>query len=177
MLALRYYCTRLLSRWRMAVPALTLPALGNICLFYLVPLAGHLAGDGDGAVAVLLPYVLGFGAMLLAGEVLWRIGLHFLNRPDAHRLPHLRRHHRRDRHRLLPPRPDPSTHRASQLIKLTQRQQSHARTTAGMALTVEDDRAGTGERLRLSKPANGGAVLVSKATVRHHGRDRRRTLP
>ncbi|MEV4250361.1 hypothetical protein AB0J63_44035 [Streptosporangium canum] len=44
--ALRYYCAQLLSRWRVAVPALTPPALGNICLFYLVPLVGHQAGDG-----------------------------------------------------------------------------------------------------------------------------------
>ncbi|GAB3878391.1 ABC transporter ATP-binding protein [Microbispora bryophytorum] len=88
LLALRYYCGELRRQWRVAVPALTLPALGNICLFYLAPLAvaglvGHLSGGGDGTVDALLPYVLGFGAMLLAGEVLWRVGLHFLNRTDA----------------------------------------------------------------------------------------------
>ncbi|MEU8279283.1 ABC transporter ATP-binding protein [Microbispora bryophytorum] len=88
LLALRYYCGELRRQWWVAVPALTLPALGNICLFYLAPLAvaglvGHLSGGGDGTVDALLPYVLGFGAMLLAGEVLWRVGLHFLNRADA----------------------------------------------------------------------------------------------
>ncbi|MGJ6962819.1 ABC transporter ATP-binding protein [Streptosporangium sp. G11] len=62
--------------------------MGNICLFYLAPLAvaglvGHLAGGGDGSIDALLPYVLAFGAVLLAGEVLWRVGLHFLNRTDA----------------------------------------------------------------------------------------------
>ncbi|MEU6713894.1 ABC transporter ATP-binding protein [Nonomuraea sp. NPDC046802] len=77
-----------MRQWRVAVPALTLPALGNICLFYLAPLAvaglvGHLAGGQDGTVTALLPYVLGFGALLLAGETLWRVGLHFLNRTDA----------------------------------------------------------------------------------------------
>ncbi|GLX08242.1 ABC transporter ATP-binding protein [Microbispora sp. NBRC 16548] len=85
---LRYYCGELRRQWRVAVPALTLPALGNICLFYLAPLAvaalvGHLSGGGDGTVDALLPYVLGFGAMLLTGEALWRVGLHFLNRTDA----------------------------------------------------------------------------------------------
>ncbi|GIH50090.1 ABC transporter ATP-binding protein [Microbispora rosea subsp. rosea] len=85
---LRYYCGELRRQRRVAVPALTLPALGNICLFYLAPLAvaglvGHLSGGGDGTVGALLPYVLGFGAMLLTGEVLWRVGLHFLNRTDA----------------------------------------------------------------------------------------------
>ncbi|MBB2748335.1 UNVERIFIED_ORG: ATP-binding cassette subfamily B protein [Microbispora rosea subsp. rosea] len=88
LLALRYYCGELRRQWRVAVPALTLPALGNICLFYLAPLAvaglvGHLSGGGDGTVDALLPYVLGFGAMLLTGEALWRVGLHFLNRTDA----------------------------------------------------------------------------------------------
>ncbi|MEU6427146.1 ABC transporter ATP-binding protein [Microbispora sp. NPDC046973] len=88
LLVLRYYCGELKRQWRVAVPALTLPALGNICLFYLAPLAvaglvGHLAGGGDGTVGALLPYVLGFGALLLTGEALWRVGLHFLNRTDA----------------------------------------------------------------------------------------------
>ncbi|MEV1201144.1 ABC transporter ATP-binding protein [Microbispora rosea] len=88
LLALRHYCGELRRQWPVAVPALTLPALGNICLFYLAPLAvaglvGHLSGGGDGTVGALLPYVLGFGAMLLTGEVLWRVGLHFLNRADA----------------------------------------------------------------------------------------------
>ncbi|WP_285784119.1 ABC transporter ATP-binding protein [Microbispora sp. NBRC 16548] len=88
LLVLRYYCGELRRQWRVAVPALTLPALGNICLFYLAPLAvaalvGHLSGGGDGTVDALLPYVLGFGAMLLTGEALWRVGLHFLNRTDA----------------------------------------------------------------------------------------------
>jgi ATP-binding cassette subfamily B protein len=71
------------------VPAMIFPALGNICLFYLAPLAvagivGRLAGDGDVPLDVLLPYVLGFGALLLTGEVMWRIGVHFLNRTDAY---------------------------------------------------------------------------------------------
>ncbi|QYC41037.1 Putative multidrug export ATP-binding/permease protein [Nonomuraea coxensis DSM 45129] len=88
LLALRYYWNELRRQWPVALPALTLPAVGNICLFYLAPLAvaglvGHLAGGGDGSVESLLPYVAGFAGMLLAGEVLWRVGLHFLNRTDA----------------------------------------------------------------------------------------------
>ncbi|MFC7383020.1 ABC transporter ATP-binding protein [Sphaerisporangium rhizosphaerae] len=77
------------TQWKIAVPALVLPALGNVSLFYLAPLAvagivGRLAeGGGDGTIGVLVPYVLGFGALLLLGEVLWRVGLHFLNRTDA----------------------------------------------------------------------------------------------
>ncbi len=88
MLVLRHYGGELRRQWRVSVPALALPALGNVCLAYLAPLAvagliGHLAAGGDGSIGALLPYVLGFGGLLLAGEVLWRVGLHFLNRTDA----------------------------------------------------------------------------------------------
>ncbi|GII77080.1 ABC transporter ATP-binding protein [Sphaerisporangium rufum] len=89
LLALHYYFGELRRQWRIAVPALTLPALGNICLLYLAPLmvaaiVGRLAAGGGGTtVAPLLPYVLGFGGLLLAGEALWRAGIHFLNRTDA----------------------------------------------------------------------------------------------
>ncbi|MFI0454047.1 ABC transporter ATP-binding protein [Actinomadura sp. 6N118] len=67
---------------------MALPALGNTCLFYLTPLmvaalVGHLAGGGESDLGALLPYVLGFGGLMLAGEALWRAGLHFLNRVDA----------------------------------------------------------------------------------------------
>ncbi|MDH2428427.1 ABC transporter ATP-binding protein [Sphaerisporangium sp. TRM90804] len=88
LLALRYYNEELLRQRRVAAPALITPALGNICLFYLAPLAvggivGRLAEGGDGTLGVLLPYVLGFAGCLLAGEVLWRVGLHFLFRTEA----------------------------------------------------------------------------------------------
>ncbi|MFC6082669.1 ABC transporter ATP-binding protein [Sphaerisporangium aureirubrum] len=88
MLALRYYIGQLRRQWPLTVPALALPALGNICLFYLAPLVvggivGRLAEGGDGTAEVLLPYVLGFGALLITGEVLWRAGVHALIRVDA----------------------------------------------------------------------------------------------
>ncbi|GLW25210.1 ABC transporter ATP-binding protein [Microbispora amethystogenes] len=88
MLALRYYCGELKRQWPIAAPALVLPAIGNICLFYLAPLAvaglvGHLSGGRDGSFDALLPYVLGFAALLLTGEAFWRAGMHFLNRADG----------------------------------------------------------------------------------------------
>lgn len=58
LLALRYY-GRELSRLRLvALPALLLPALGNICLFYLAPLlvaqlVGRLAGGADTGAATV----------------------------------------------------------------------------------------------------------------------------
>lgn len=86
-LVLRYYLLQLRLKWPVATPALLLPALGNICLFYLAPLlvaslVGRLAA-GESEIDALIPYVIGFGAILLLGEIVWRGGLHFLNRIDA----------------------------------------------------------------------------------------------
>ncbi|MCX4695893.1 ABC transporter ATP-binding protein [Streptomyces sp. NBC_01408] len=90
LLALRYY-GRELARFRwLTVPAMLLPALGNIGINYIAPLVvaklvGRIAGDGDTGTGIgwTMPYVLGFAGVLLLAETLWRIGLHCLNRLDA----------------------------------------------------------------------------------------------
>ncbi|MDO0938323.1 ABC transporter ATP-binding protein [Streptomyces sp. DG2A-72] len=88
LLALRYY-GRELSRLRwLTLPAMLLPALGNIGIGYLAPLVvaklvGRIAGDTDVSLGWTLPYVLGFAGVLLLAETLWRIGLHCLNRVSA----------------------------------------------------------------------------------------------
>ncbi len=88
LLALRYYRRELGRRKRIAVPALLFPALGNICLLYLTPLvvaglAGRLAEGGEVGVTTVLPAVLTFAGLLLLAEVMWRIGVHCLNRTDG----------------------------------------------------------------------------------------------
>ncbi|XVQ07037.1 ABC transporter ATP-binding protein [Spirillospora sp. CA-255316] len=88
MLALRFYCDVLRRQWRISLPAMAFPAIGNTCLFYLTPLVvaalvGHLAGGGESDLIALSPYVLGFAGVMLAGEALWRAGLYFLNRAEA----------------------------------------------------------------------------------------------
>ncbi|MGV9897848.1 ABC transporter ATP-binding protein [Streptomyces tendae] len=93
-LALRHYGRELLRLRRLALPALLLPAVGNIGIRYVAPLLiAKLAGqaaDGDGlALGPALPYVLGFGVTLLLAEALWRIGQHCLNRVDALGMEHL----------------------------------------------------------------------------------------
>ncbi|MET8944998.1 ABC transporter ATP-binding protein [Streptomyces sp. NPDC004542] len=94
LLALRYY-GRELSRLRwLALPALLLPALGNLGLNYLAPLVvaklvGRIAGGTGTDVGAMLPYVLGFAGVLLLAEALWRVGLHCLNRVDALGIEHL----------------------------------------------------------------------------------------
>ncbi|MFC4034391.1 ABC transporter ATP-binding protein [Streptomyces polygonati] len=93
-LALRYYGRELTRLRRLTVPAMLLPALGNIGIGYIAPLVvaklvGRIAGDAGIAVGPALPYVIGFAAVLLLAETFWRLGLHCLNRLDALGIEHL----------------------------------------------------------------------------------------
>ncbi|MCX5062960.1 ABC transporter ATP-binding protein/permease [Streptomyces sp. NBC_00201] len=94
LLALRYYGRELARLRRMALPAMLLPALGNIGLNYIAPLVvaklvGRIADDSGIGIRSTLPYVLGFAGVLLLSEGVWRIGLHCLNRLDALGIEHL----------------------------------------------------------------------------------------
>ncbi|MFJ2237957.1 ABC transporter ATP-binding protein [Streptomyces sp. NPDC087859] len=94
LLALRHYNRELLRlRW-LALPALLLPALGNIGIRYIAPLliaklAGQAASDGGLTLDSASPYVLGFGVTLLLSEAVWRVGQHCLNRVAALGMEHL----------------------------------------------------------------------------------------
>jgi ATP-binding cassette, subfamily B, bacterial len=88
LLALRYYGGQVARLRRFTAPAMLLPALGNTGIFYIAPLiiaqlAGRFAGRGPAGISVAMPYVLGFAGVLLFSEVLWRIGIHCLNRLDG----------------------------------------------------------------------------------------------
>ncbi|MBT2481407.1 ABC transporter ATP-binding protein [Streptomyces sp. ISL-94] len=88
LLALRYYGRELARLRRLTVPALLLPALGNIGIDYIAPLViaklvARIAKGGTIGIGPMLPYVVWFAAVLLLAEALWRLGLHCLNRLDA----------------------------------------------------------------------------------------------
>jgi ATP-binding cassette, subfamily B, bacterial len=88
LLALRYYRRELGRRKHVAIPGMLLPAIGTTCVFYLAPLivadlAGKLTSGAKPDVSTLLPAVLAFAGLLLLGEILWRIGIHCLNRTDG----------------------------------------------------------------------------------------------
>jgi ATP-binding cassette subfamily B protein len=88
-LALRRYAGELRRRPALAAGALLLPAVGNIFINYLPPLAvaglvGRLAAGEPMSAMTIAPFVLGFAGALLGGEVLWRAGIHCLNRADAY---------------------------------------------------------------------------------------------
>jgi len=87
-LALRAYLRELARQRLLAVGALALPALGNICLSYLPPLVvadlvARLVGGATVSTALVVGPILLFLGALLAGEALWRVGIHCLNRVDA----------------------------------------------------------------------------------------------
>ncbi|MFF7388240.1 ABC transporter ATP-binding protein [Streptomyces scabiei] len=93
-LALRRYGQELLRLRRLALPAMLLPAVGNIGIRYVAPLliaklAGQAADEGGLTLGSALPYVLAFGVTLLLAEVVWRVGQHCLNRVDALGMEHL----------------------------------------------------------------------------------------
>jgi ATP-binding cassette subfamily B protein len=94
LLALRYYGRQMARLRRFTVPGMLLPALGNTCIYYAAPLfvaqlVGRFAGQGVPGVGAALPYVLGFAGVLLSGEIVWRIGIHCLNRLDGHGIENL----------------------------------------------------------------------------------------
>ena len=88
LLALRYYGRQMARLRRFTVPAMLLPALGNTCIFYIAPLivaqlVGRFVADGSIGIGAAMPYVLGFAGVLFFAEIVWRIGIHCLNRLDG----------------------------------------------------------------------------------------------
>ncbi len=87
-LAIRHYFGQLWSDRRIALPAMLLPGFGTILVRYVPPLivAGLLTrftSPAEISARELLPTVATFAGSWLAGEVLWRIGIYFLNRTDS----------------------------------------------------------------------------------------------
>jgi ATP-binding cassette subfamily B protein len=87
-LALRFYGSQLAHLWRFTVPGMLLPALGNTCISYIAPLivaqlVGRLVGHGSLGLGAAMTYLIAFAGVLLLAEILWRIGIHCLNRVDG----------------------------------------------------------------------------------------------
>ncbi|QLY34085.1 ABC transporter ATP-binding protein [Nocardia huaxiensis] len=81
-------------RKRYTIPALFAPAFGNICTLYLAPLVvamlvGKVVAQGEFSFAQAAPYLIAFTGLMFGAEVLWRIGIHCLNRVDAHGIANL----------------------------------------------------------------------------------------
>ncbi len=94
LLVLRYYGGQMVLLRRFALPGMLLPALGSTGIAYVAPLIvaaliGRFAAHGAVTAGEAVPYVLGFAGLLLFSEVLWRIGLHCINRLEGHAIENL----------------------------------------------------------------------------------------
>jgi ATP-binding cassette subfamily B protein len=83
-LAARHYRAQVREDWRVAVPALVLPGVGGSLAWFCPPLvvAAVLERFQDGnkpSGAELAPYLLAFAGVWLLGELVWRLGIHFVN--------------------------------------------------------------------------------------------------
>jgi len=75
---LRRYSRQITRRPWISVPALVLPGIGDVLVFYAPPLVvarvlGAVARDDALTIGMFTPYVLTFMALWFAGEVVWRV--------------------------------------------------------------------------------------------------------
>ncbi|MGH9753737.1 MAG: ABC transporter ATP-binding protein [Blastocatellia bacterium] len=86
-LVVRRYCSQIRRHPAIAIPALVLPGLGQILIFYAPPLIiarvlGKFASDARPSLRELIPYVLAFAGVWLAGEAIWRLASFLLARAE-----------------------------------------------------------------------------------------------
>jgi ATP-binding cassette subfamily B protein len=77
-----------------SIPALVLPGVGNILIFYAPPLIiarvlGEFASGARPSLRELIPYVLAFAGVWLAGEAIWRVTGFLLSRAEVRGLEEL----------------------------------------------------------------------------------------
>ncbi len=80
-LAFRHYWRRMMQDWKVSIPALLLPGIGNILVYYVptlivVGIIKLYDNHAHPPVGQLLPFVAIFSLTWLAGELLWRVGMH-----------------------------------------------------------------------------------------------------
>ncbi len=87
-LVIKNYFVVFWNNWHVGVPAMLLPGIGSILVFYLPPylLAKIvvLYSSGQPELHEVVPLFIGLGGVWIAGEATWRLSLHLLNRTDAH---------------------------------------------------------------------------------------------
>ncbi|HKE05903.1 MAG TPA: hypothetical protein VKE91_17770 [Blastocatellia bacterium] len=93
-LVVRRYCSQIRRRPAVATPALVLPGLGQILIFYAPPLIiarllGEFASDARPSLRELMPYVLTFAGVWLAGEAIWRVAGFLIARAEIRGLEEL----------------------------------------------------------------------------------------
>ncbi|HEU0177332.1 MAG TPA: ABC transporter ATP-binding protein [Blastocatellia bacterium] len=93
-IVVRRYCSQIRRHPAISIPALVLPGIGNILIFYAPPLIiarllGVFAGGARPSLRELMPYVLAFSGVWLAGEAIWRVVGFLLARAEVRGLEEL----------------------------------------------------------------------------------------
>ena len=86
-LVLRRYGRQIRRRPAIAVPALILPGVADALIFYAPPLVvakllGAFARDERLTAGELMPYIMAFAGVWLAGEVVWRLAILLMTRME-----------------------------------------------------------------------------------------------
>ncbi len=86
-LVLRRYLAQVARRKATAIPALLLPGIGNIFIFYAPPLViarllGEYSRGTPPSPVELVPYVMTLAGMWFTGEALWRLSAFLLGRTE-----------------------------------------------------------------------------------------------
>jgi ATP-binding cassette subfamily B protein len=86
-LVIKRYFAQVRRRPMVALPALILPGIGDVLVFYTPPLViarllNAFARDENLSARELLPFVLVFAGVWMAGETLWRISAPFIARAE-----------------------------------------------------------------------------------------------
>ena len=87
-LVLRRYGAQIRARAHIAVPALLLPAVGDVLTYYAPPLVvarllGAFARNEPMSAASLVPYVLTFAGLWCAGQIAWRLAIALMIRAEV----------------------------------------------------------------------------------------------
>ncbi|MBK9316928.1 MAG: ABC transporter ATP-binding protein [Acidobacteria bacterium] len=93
-LVVRRYAFQIRRRPAVSIPALVLPGLGNIFVFYVPPLIiarvlGEFAAGARPSLREFVPHVLALGGVWLAGEAIWRVASFLLARAEIRGLEEL----------------------------------------------------------------------------------------
>ena len=86
-LVLRRYAAQITRRPWIAIPALLLPALGDVLTVYAPPLVvakilGAFAREARLSLSEMAPYILTFAGLWLAGQITWRISIALMIRAE-----------------------------------------------------------------------------------------------
>src|SRR6267154_3907151 len=86
-LVLRRYLAQVRRRPAIALPALLLPGIGDVLVFYTPPLVvakllRAFATEQLLSARELLPFVAAFAGLWLAGEAMWRLAAPFIARAE-----------------------------------------------------------------------------------------------